>query len=147
MRKGDYNCAQAREFINLVQGKFTETEPENIGVVTPYRFQANAMKLEPCIENSIETETVYKFQGREKRIIVFVTAANRLTSFLDDPNLVNVAVSRGMDKFVLIGQQDVLNGTGNIPDLARYIRYQKGAEISPTTSSIFDLLDCVPKVV
>ena len=140
MRKGDYNRAQAREVVNLIQNDFAETKPENIGVVTPYRYQANGMQQDPNMQKAIEVETVHKFQGREKETVFFVTAGNHLTSFLDDSNLVNVAVSRGMNKLILIGQEDVLNGIGNIPNLARYIRYQKGAELSPTTSSIFDLL-------
>ena len=143
-RRGDFNRVQAEEFFSAVENLFSDVATKDIGAVVPYRHQADGMQrmlpLSADGDEKIEVETIHKFQGREKRVVAFVTSANRRSRFLDDANLVNVAISRASDKLMLIAQKDVLAGKGNIPDLARYIRYRKGSEVSRTTSSVFDLL-------
>ena len=52
--------------------------------------------------NDYEVDTVYKFQGREKNTIIISTVDDELTDFVDDPNLINVAVSRAKKGWYLL---------------------------------------------
>ncbi len=67
---------------------------ENIGIVTPYREQANLGHI--VGRKEILIETVHKFQGREKDSIILSTVKKTPDDFNDDKRLVNVAVSRAV---------------------------------------------------
>lgn len=141
-RNSDFNRVQAREFEAIVKkGVFSDLCLKDIGAITPYRKQVNGMK-ENGITPEIDIDTVHKFQGREKRAIAFITVKNYLSKFLDDPNIINVSVSRATERFTLIVQSDLINkqSSGNLPALAQYMRYHGGAELERRTSSVFDLL-------
>jgi superfamily I DNA and/or RNA helicase len=55
--------------------------------------------------------TVHRFQGGERRIVLFssvVTRTGSLTFLNARPNLLNVAVSRAQQHFVCLGDRSVL---------------------------------------
>lgn len=118
------------------------SEVDEIGFISPYRAQADQASLRFSVKD-IAADTVHKFQGREKESIIFSATANRLTAYMDKPNLLNVAVSRAKKRFTLVTSQNVLKKQGsNIGDLLRHIEYQS---LSPCifeskTISIFDCL-------
>ena len=62
--------------------------------------------------------------------------------FVDDPKLINVAVSRAVDAFVLVTNFECLPKSRYVRDLIGYIEYQYPHEvIEPSTVvSVFDLL-------
>lgn len=69
------------------------TQPEDVGVIAPYRDQVEKIACQLGIDE-IEIDTVHKFQGREKDTIVLTTVDDVITAFSDDPYLLNVAVSQ-----------------------------------------------------
>ena len=119
--------------------------PHKVGVTTPYRRQAN--KVADVLIESIESDTVHKFQGREKDAIVMTTVLDDTPSgvaalkFADDPKLINVAVSRAMRLFVLVTHPSELPASRHLRDLIGYIRYRDphNAVIDSDVVSIFDL--------
>lgn len=111
----------------------------DIGIVTPYRKQAEGMAADPALAG-IEVDTAHKYQGREKDAVVFVTKVAHVTDFVDDPNLVNVSVSRAKERLVLVAAPGLLEGDGNIAELARYISYQGGRHVQADEPTMFDLL-------
>lgn len=115
---------------------------KSVGIISPYRLQANELKKAIGLRN-IEADTVHKFQGREKDVIILTTVANEIevNDFVDNPNLINVAVSRAVDKLIVVvsdGSTEV-QGT-NIGDLVRYIQYNNFEVIESEIYSVFDLL-------
>jgi hypothetical protein len=98
------------------------------------------------------SKTAHKFQGRECDEIVFSTvldnksaADHQQISFVDDPQLVNVAVSRAKKQFTLVTGEEVFNkAQGHIAALVRYIEYYGSGEpnqvIRSPVVSAFDLL-------
>ncbi|MDD4722783.1 MAG: hypothetical protein PHR07_08585, partial [Acidaminococcaceae bacterium] len=57
-----------------------------------------------------------------KNTIIFFTLVNDLNSFVDDANLINVAVSRGVKEFIVVTSNKLFKRHGtNIGDLLRYI--------------------------
>ena len=63
-----------------------------------------------------------------------------ITDFVDDPRMLNVAVSRAVRSLAVITSQDPRNDRTNYGDLARYIEYNNCAVIESSVYSVFDLL-------
>lgn len=134
---GLYNLREADEIVKLVE----KGGAQDIGVISPYRRQAECIseRLGPKVEAS----TIHKFQGREKKTIIFTSVINEANDFVDNENLINVAVSRAVERFVLVTSDKVASAkSGVLADLVNYIRYH-GNENSMkegTVRSIYDLL-------
>ncbi len=109
----------------------------DIGIVTPYNKQVVGCKKQLP---DIETATIHKYQGREKDAIIMSTVDNEITEFTDDPNLLNVAVSRAKEKFCLVVTGNEQPRQGNIMDLLDYINYNNCTITESKVSSIFDYL-------
>lgn len=90
-----------------------------VGVVTPFRAQQWAVERS-CRQRGIKTGrddglmtvgTVHALQGAERRIVIFSTVytQNNDGPFIDSsPSMLNVAVSRAKDSFIVFGDIDVL---------------------------------------
>jgi len=113
-------------------------EGVDLGIVTPYRNQTNALQ-QTFRGTGIMADTVDKFQGRENEVIILSTVDNEITAFTDNPNRLNVAVSRAIDQLIV-----VVNGNeqadGNISDLIKYIEYNNYSIVESELNSVFDLL-------
>lgn len=129
-------------FEEVIPNEQKESGQTSLGIITPYRLQAE--KLQSLIDSDyIDADTVHKYQGRERDIIILSTVANEVGAedFVDDPNLINVAVSRAVDKLVVIVAEGSENWKGtNINDLVSYIKYHNFDVIESTVHSVFDLL-------
>lgn len=91
-----------------------------IGVVTPFRAQADLI-IEECQKLGIEAGrssgvltvgTVHALQGAERKVVIFSQVYSRHADgpFIDsDPAMLNVAVSRAKDSFLVFGDMDVMN--------------------------------------
>ena len=138
-RRGHVNQRQIDVTMKEVLPAFSDTEPENIGIIAPYRHQVEAMAA--ALENSrIETDTVHKFQGREKDVILLTTVDDEITEFSDDPYLLNVAISRAKKKLCLVTSGNEQPKDSNIQDLISYIEYNNFSVVNSELYSVFDLL-------
>ncbi|WP_220359416.1 DEAD/DEAH box helicase [Alkalilimnicola ehrlichii] len=85
------------------------------GFIAPYRAQVKLS--EAHLPADFVKDTVHKFQGRECEEVVFSTVLDkkcldpRSLGFVDDPQIVNVAVSRAKNKFTLVTGDDVFPRT------------------------------------
>lgn len=70
----------------------------DIGVITPYNKQVEEFHKQLP---QVETATIHKYQGRERDAIIFSVVDNQITDFIDDANMLNVAVSRAKRNFAL----------------------------------------------
>jgi hypothetical protein len=122
-------------------------EAQDVAVAAPYRLQAD--KAAGSLGDAVGTvDTVYKLQGRQRRMVILTTVLSETSAgrsglkFVDDPRLVNVAVSRAIDHFVLVTNHQKLPRSRHLRDLAGYIEYRYPDE-QPGDSrvvSVFDLL-------
>lgn len=147
-KKGVYNQRELDVISEEVLARLgDEIESENIGIVTPYRKQAdNAMKM---VCSDVVSDTVHKYQGREKDVIIMSTVLDSTLygqmglKFVDDPQMVNVAVSRAIRQFILVTDNELFYKKGdNISELIRYIMYSTLDEnvVESRIVSVFDLL-------
>ncbi len=93
---------------------------DEIGVISPYRAQADALK-ETLAKYGSEFErnsvgTVHTFQGGQKAVIIFSTRQCRESDpvqFINRrPNLLYTAVSRARELFILVGNVKQLQRVG-----------------------------------
>lgn len=133
------NQRQIDEIVEHVLPELDAVEPADIGIVSPYRAQSSRMRAS-IGSKEIEVDTVHKYQGREKRIVIITTVSNETNEFVDNPNLLNVAVSRACEKIRLVVSKEMAEGNGNIADFVRYIRYSNCEVIDGRVRSVFDLL-------
>lgn len=138
--RGRFNQRQIDIIVNEVIP--TLELKSSIGIITPYRDQRESL-LRSINNNNIEIDTVHKFQGREKNIIIISTVDNIIKpgSFIDDRKLINVAISRAKEQLVLVTSNDIYNnGKTNISDLVEYIKYNNFEITDSKVLSVFDAL-------
>ncbi|WP_234251448.1 AAA domain-containing protein [Billgrantia desiderata] len=143
-----------RELDSLLKVLDDEGEPIGVdgdgrGFIAPFRAQVSLSGTH--LPEDFVKDTVHKFQGRECNEIVFSTVLDKKRfnqerkrlDFVDDPRMVNVAVSRAKNRFTLVtGDEVFLANNGHIAALMRYVEYYAQDEqvVRAPVVSAFDLL-------
>lgn len=143
-----------RELDSLLKLLDDEDEPlrlvgDGCGFIAPFRAQ---VKLSGTyLPADFVRDTVHKFQGRECDEVVFSTVLDKKRynqerkrlDFVDDPRMINVAVSRAKHRFTLVTGDEVFTGNNRyIAALIRYVTYYAQEEqiVRAPVVSAFDLL-------
>ncbi|RAP47214.1 MAG: hypothetical protein BZ135_02560 [Methanosphaera sp. rholeuAM6] len=125
---GCCNRYESSLVVSIVKSLLSNNIPEEeIGVITPYKKQKLYLqKLLDSEEINVECDTIYRFQGREKDVILlsFCKSLNMSLSkfqkkFLADKNQLNVSITRSRKKLIIIGNYDMLSGASNIMNLVK----------------------------
>lgn len=132
--RGHYN---QREIDTIKIELLPQLEDSDIGIITPYNRQVDEFRAQLP---EIESATVHKYQGREKGTIIMSITDDIISEFADNANLLNVAVSRAINKFCLVVSGNTQELKGNIHDLLGYIQYQHGTIVKSKLRSIYDYL-------
>lgn len=133
--RGHYNQRQIDEIKHII---LPELSSDDVGIIAPYNAQTDALARE--INEQIPIFTVHKFQGRENDDIIISTVDNEISEFTDDPNMLNVAVSRAKNRLRLVVSDNENNKNTNIGELVRYIQYNNFEVHKSEIYSIFDML-------
>ncbi|MCE7737098.1 MAG: AAA family ATPase [Candidatus Heimdallarchaeota archaeon] len=76
-----------------------KVEIHDIGVITPFRAQVALLRnLLP----GLDIDTIDRFQGSERKIIIFSTVTMRDIPILTDPRRLNVALTRAKKKLIIL---------------------------------------------
>ena len=133
------NHREEEEIEDLKKALGIDGYDSDVGIITPYNNQVRRIDDDEDIEEDIMVSTVHKFQGRQKDVIIISTVDNKYTDFVNDPNLVNVAVSRAKRQLILVTNGNEGN-TGTVQHLAGYIRKNNGRCENGKVKSLFDLI-------
>lgn len=131
------------------ESESTKLDGHSCGFIAPFRAQVELSRTH--LPAKFVNDTVHKFQGRECDEIVFSTVLDKKRhnqerkrlEFVDDPRMVNVAVSRAKHRFTLVTGDEVFTGNhSHIASLIRYIKYYAQDEqiVRAPVVSAFDLL-------
>ena len=134
--KKNINSAEINKTIDLAQRLSTQNPSASIGIVTPFRDQYKEIfsKLPQELLDKIKVDTVHKYQGDEKDIIIFSPViSNNVTAgkamFLSrNEYLINVAITRAKSALYIVGNYDyclkLKNGKVSAPlsQLASYVK-------------------------
>ncbi|OEF96359.1 AAA domain-containing protein [Desulfuribacillus alkaliarsenatis] len=138
--RGTYNQRQIDVIVEeIIPEQIGDDTNQSIGIISPYRMQVTKLS-EHFDSKNIEIDTVHKYQGREKDTIIISTVVNEINDFVDNPNLVNVAISRAVKKLIIVVSDNDKNDNSNIGDLIKYIKYNNFEIINSKVYSVFDLL-------
>jgi DNA replication ATP-dependent helicase/nuclease Dna2 len=102
-REGRSNPDEARIVFDLVR-LFTQShgiQPESIGVVSPFRAQVVLLR-QMLGGTGVTVDTVERFQGGERDIMILSFVRSRGTGFVFDDRRLNVAITRARRKLVLV---------------------------------------------
>ena len=114
--RGHYNQRQIDVIrLNIIP----ELNSNDLGIITPYKDQTSALVQQ--IQEELPISTVHKFQGRENDDIIISTVDNEISDFTDNPNMLNVAVSRAKNRLRIVVSDNEKNENTNISDLVKYM--------------------------
>ena len=125
-----YNITHAMLIINLAK-QAVESGYEKIGIISAYRAQVNLIEKMlkdeiPDSSGKIVTDTIHRFQGDEKEIIIFdVTTPKTKTMYDDgsdggdDMKLLNVAFSRAREKCIIVADVPAIKKSHSATSLVR----------------------------
>lgn len=113
---------------------------ETVGVITPFRAQiANIRNHLDSKLQDITIDTVERFQGSERKIIIVSFAVKSTAQLvaiqsLNDEGVdrkLNVAITRAKDHLILIGSEDVLIKDKTFKKLIEFIKEKNGYLLNP----------------
>ena len=147
---GAYNLKEAEGVIRILRRLVLELEFEgSIGVTTPFHLQAEmitkALERDAELRNHLELhnkiliDTVHKFQGDERDVIIFSpvvsdgTKSQSLMFLKSTGNLFNVAITRARALLVTVGDKEYCKKCG-VSYLEHFAEYSCG-EDAPVESS------------
>lgn len=110
---------------------------ESVGIITPYRNQA--FELNRSLKTDLAS-TVHKYQGRECDDIIMSMVDSEPTEFSDDPNLMNVAISRAKSHLYIVASGNEMPPQSNLAQLIAYVQYNNFEVVESVTHSVFDIL-------
>ena len=111
------NQIEAERCVSLAKEVCSLKTDVSIGIVTPFRDQADYIKsrLDDSIKNNVEVNTAHGFQGDEKDVMIYslvvtTNSPERKIKWIDYmvPNLVNVAVTRARQTLYVVGNADYI---------------------------------------
>ena len=158
--EGNVNEEEVTAVCELVQHLLNQGYSiEDIGVISAFRPQADALEKSlrqkfPKFDNK-SVGTVHTFQGAEKKVIIFSSRVSRpqdnsKVGWINKrPNLLNVAVSRAKELFILVGNLDRLKKGKLTRQLVEHIQeqgiileYKTEAEIPQPEPGATVVYDC-----
>ena len=122
---------------------------QSIGIITPF------VKQKECIQNYLENSkincenvtigTVHAYQGEQKDTIIFSTAITNRTHqktydwLKNNRELINVAVTRAINKLVVLGNKNAINNLdknkNDLKELAEYVQTNGLSQVSNSSIS------------
>lgn len=126
--------AQLAERIQAIYKE--QFDNNSLGIITPFRAQiANIYSLFPDnnLRNIVHVDTVERFQGSERDIIIFSLSVNYLNqlkavqSLVEFNNIIvdrklNVALTRAKSNLIIIGNENILNKSSVYEQLITLIK-------------------------
>uniref|UniRef100_A0A3Q1FPZ8 DNA replication ATP-dependent helicase/nuclease n=1 Tax=Acanthochromis polyacanthus TaxID=80966 RepID=A0A3Q1FPZ8_9TELE len=85
-------------------------KPSDVGVIAPYRQQLKTISslLQSSAFTGVEVNTVDRYQGRDKSLIVLSFVRSTLGELLKDWRRLNVAITRAKHKLLMVGSATTL---------------------------------------
>lgn len=128
-----------RDHASLIEEFYGKRLKDLLAIVTPFAKQSELIKsyLRKELNLDITVGTVHSLQGSERNIVIFSSTYgenDKGSSFFFDqgPNMLNVAVSRAKDSFLVFGDMNIFDQDSSTPSgiLARYLYRKETNELT-----------------
>lgn len=108
------NLAEVNKCVDIANSLASQYPDASIGIITPFRdqYKAIAEKLPQAVKERVKPDTVHRYQGDEKDIIILslVVTENSPSSkarFINSNDyLLNVAITRARSSLYIVGNND-----------------------------------------
>lgn len=149
--KSAVNESEARAVVETIGRLLEDAQGSgiSIGVVTP--FAAHAERVRELLadpSDALVVATAHRFQGDERHTIIFSPvlsgqAPDHLRMFVNDANLINVAVTRARRRLIIVGDRRACLASGGVlGQLAQYsVDLEEGRFDSPLERKMFLALE------
>ncbi|MCL5992099.1 MAG: DNA2/NAM7 family helicase [Bacteroidetes bacterium] len=131
---------KAAELVKTIYDKYgSDFDERTVGVIAPFRAQCAEIyrNIPKHIADLVTVDTVERFQGSQRDIIIISFAINNLyelknlQSMLEIGDIkvdrkLNVALTRAKEQIILMGVADVLSYSPIFKGLIKYIRWKGG---------------------
>lgn len=123
--QANVNQDEIEAIIKIINSLKKQTKDEKIyqkiAIISPFRNQVEALKrrIHRDVSEDIKIGTTHTFQGKEMEYVIFSTVLDEYCKksairFIGEkPNLLNVAVSRAINQFILVGNASMLKQSNN----------------------------------
>lgn len=135
--QNDYQAKEIIKLLTIYQTYFESNhiplDTVTIGIITPFRAQialVNSYLNHAKLKLNVNIDTVERYQGGARDIIIFSTAINHPTKFRQIVSLstegidrkLNVAITRAKEQFILLGDDRVLSKDSNYSQLMKFCK-------------------------
>lgn len=141
-----------RQFYDLKRKELEEEQDQIQAKLDHFRYEDKKLEMEQ-LSMVVLKEKIAQYYSKHRRLVfdrddIWKNPEKILACYpivlalscADNPNLLNVAVSRAVKKLRLLISDNEKNDNTNIRDLVRYIAYEKGEVVSGKVYSVFALL-------
>jgi serine/threonine protein kinase len=126
------SIVQSKELIAALRKGLHTGEPI-IGIICMYSKQRELLNrkknearwISPELKKLIKVDTVDSYQGKENKIVILTTVRNnphQRPGFLQSPNRINVAMSRAMERLIVIGATSMWRGRNQALPLGKVLQ-------------------------
>uniref|UniRef100_A0AAQ4R859 DNA replication ATP-dependent helicase/nuclease DNA2 n=1 Tax=Gasterosteus aculeatus aculeatus TaxID=481459 RepID=A0AAQ4R859_GASAC len=105
--------------------------PSDVGVIAPYRQQLKSIStlLQSSAFTGVEVNTVDRYQGRDKSVIIFsfvrsTSEEGNLGELLKDWRRLNVAITRAKHKLLMVGSATTLRRYAPVEKLLNHLQQE-----------------------
>lgn len=110
-------CKVAEFIVKIYQENDINIDQETIGIITPYKAQIAKIKSIIKVNEEITIDTVERYQGGAREVIIFSLCTNMLSQLDSLVSLsqegvdrkLNVALTRAKEQIIILGNIDILN--------------------------------------
>ncbi|CAD5230209.1 unnamed protein product [Bursaphelenchus okinawaensis] len=119
------------KFIKLVHAKLG-VDFKNIGVVSPYKYHSKLIrelvikKFGKQVLNDLTVDSVERFQGNEREVIIMSTARTEGNGFLFCNLRLNTAITRAQRLLIVVGNRSLLEKHRNWKRFIDFVEEKKG---------------------
>jgi len=108
-RKNDGEAAAVESLVRMYLHDF-RVRPHHIGIVSPFRAQVVLLR-QRLAGTGVSVDTVERFQGSEREIMILSLVRSRATGFVFDDRRLNVAITRARRKLVFVAHPDLFRNS------------------------------------
>jgi DNA replication ATP-dependent helicase Dna2 len=126
-----------KKIIEIISQNSEKLDYETVGIISPFRLQCNSIlkELKSDYADKITVDTVERFQGSQRNIIIISMAVNsaslldRAISVIDGTDIdrkLNVALTRAREHVIMLGSAEILNENSVYAKFINYCKSKNG---------------------
>jgi helicase MOV-10 len=103
-----------------------QIKEKDIGIIAPYKFQAEKIRSRLKNNPEVTVETVERFQGSERRVIIISTVrTSGDLRFVTDNLRINTAITRAKHLLIIVGNEECLKTNSTWKEIINFCAHNR----------------------